>query len=123
MCHDEAAPQPLVHGAVTYIMERLSDFLSRLKAIPEGDGTLLDHCAVLGCTEVSLGQTHSILDIPILIGGSAGGALKTDHHYASLGAESVSKVALTLIQTMGVVAPSFGADEGFTDEGLDGLLA
>jgi hypothetical protein len=123
LTHNEGGDQPAVAAITVQVIEAYAALLTALDAVPEGDGTLLDHCAVLGCTEVSLGQTHSILDIPILIGGSAGGALKTDHHYASLGAESVSKVALTLIQTMGVVTPSFGADEGFTDEGLDGLLA
>lgn len=122
LTHNEGGDQPQVAAITERCVEAYAAFLSALDAVPEGDGTLLDHCAVLGCSEVSLGQTHSIQDMPILIGGSCAGTLKTDHHYRSLGAESASRVSLTLIQAMGSLRTSFGDGEGFADEPLDVLF-
>lgn len=123
LTHNEPFEQPDVQAITVQIVQGYGDLLRALDAIPEGDGTVLDHCAVLGCSEVSLGQTHSILDMPILIGGSAAGALKTDHHYRSLGQESVSRVALTLVQSMGILASSFGAEEAEADAPIADLFA
>jgi hypothetical protein len=123
LTHNEPFEQPDVQAITVQIVQAYGDLLRALDAVPEGDGTVLDHCAVLGCSEVSLGQTHSILDMPILIGGSAGGTLKTDHHYRSLGQESVSRVALTLVQSMGILASSFGAEEAEADTPISDLFA
>jgi hypothetical protein len=122
LTHNEGGEQPQVADITERIMGSFADLLTELDALPEGDGTLLDHCAILGCSEVSLGQTHSILNMPILVGGSCSGALRADQHYASLGQESVSKVALTLIQAVGIRAANFGVEDGFVDAPIASLL-
>jgi hypothetical protein len=122
LTHNEGGGQPQVADITERIVARYADLLTELDALPEGDGTVLDHCTILGCSEVSLGQTHSILDMPILIGGGCSGAIRTDQHYASLGQESVSKVALSLIQAVGIRAASFGVDEGYVDQPISALL-
>jgi hypothetical protein len=104
-------------------IEAYAALLNAFEAIPEGSGTLLDNCVILGTSEVSLGQTHSILDMPILIGGSACGALKQDHHYQSLGAENCSKVLLSLMQALDITVTSIGVDEGLADTPLSAMFA
>jgi hypothetical protein len=49
--------------------------LAALDAIPEGNGTLLDHCAVLWCSELATG-THKFNVWPAFVAGGAGGALR-----------------------------------------------
>ncbi|HMV68464.1 MAG TPA: DUF1552 domain-containing protein [Myxococcota bacterium] len=122
LTHNEPFEQPEVQAITVQCVEAYAALLAALDAVPEGDGTVLDHCAVLACSEVSLGQTHSILDMPILIGGSAGGALRTDQHYRSLGQENVSKVSLSLLQAVGIRAASFGAGDGLADEPISDLF-
>ena len=61
--------------------------------------------------------------MPILIAGSACGALKQDFHYRSTTFESSSKVMLTLLRAMDVVVGEFGSGEARTTDGLDALEA
>ena len=53
------------------IMDQYAYFLRALDAIPEGEGTLLDHCIALGTSDVSEGRTHSLDEFPLVIGGGA----------------------------------------------------
>ncbi len=123
LTHNEGGDQPQVQANTVFCMEAFGDFVRTLASIPEGSGTLLDNCAVLACSEVSLGQTHSIANMPILIAGSACGRLKTDHHYRSLGGENSSKVLLALLQAMDVPLSEFGSEEGLVNTPLSALFA
>lgn len=121
LTHDEPNPQPEVDSIVVQCIGHFARLLDALRAIPEGDGTLLDHCAVLGTTEVSYGRTHSVDDLAILIAGSASGKLVQDVHIHSPTRESVSKVMLTLLRSMDIVADSWGTGAAEVSEGLSGL--
>ncbi|MEM6990646.1 MAG: DUF1552 domain-containing protein [Myxococcota bacterium] len=57
----------------TWYIEQYAALLSRLDAIPEGDGTMLDNCAVLFTSAMGNSWNHNNRGIPVLIGGSAGG--------------------------------------------------
>jgi hypothetical protein len=54
--------------------------LDGLKAIPEGDGTMLDNSLMLYTSEFSNGSVHSVNDVPLLMAGSAGGVFRTGRH-------------------------------------------
>jgi hypothetical protein len=123
LTHDEPGDQPEVHAITSLCVEEYAYLLGAMDAVPEADGTLLDNCAVLGTTDVSKGQTHSGEDMPILIGGSACGALRTGLHYRSYTSENVSKVLLTLIRSMDITASDFGQDEGYVTDGLADIEA
>jgi hypothetical protein len=55
-------------------------FLDLLSGYSEGSGTVLDNSAVVWMNEMSDGGTHSTNDIPMVIAGRAGGALKTGQY-------------------------------------------
>lgn len=57
----------------------LARLLARLDSIPEGNGTLLDHTAVLWCSELATG-THRFNVWPAIVAGGAGGALRTGRY-------------------------------------------
>ncbi len=123
LTHDEPGDQPLVSKIVVQIMADLSRFLETLRAVPEGGGTLLDNCAILCTSDVSFGRTHSLDDYPIIIGGTAGGALKKGLHYRSPSGENASMVLLTLARAMGLTISEIGVDSGRTDRGLEVIEA
>ena len=50
--------------------------IERLSAYQEGSGTLLDNSVVMWINELSDGKNHDFRDIPCVLAGSAGGALK-----------------------------------------------
>lgn len=121
LTHDEPDPQPQVHGIVLYTMTELAYLISALAAVSEGDGTLLDHMALLATTDVSYGRGHSIEDYPILIAGSANGALKKGVHYHSPASENTSKVLLTLSRAMGLPLDAYGQGPGEVTSSLSAI--
>jgi hypothetical protein len=112
LTHDEALDpaigyQPEATEFVFASMEAWADFVERLAAVPEGDGTLLDNCLVFGHSDVSLAKVHGITGVPMMIAGKASGALKAGVHVA--GATSPStRVGLTIQQVMGLNTESWG---------------
>jgi hypothetical protein len=123
LTHDEPTPQPQVDAIVTSIIGEFAYLLGALHAVPEGDGTLLDNCLVLGTTDCSYGKAHSIEDYPILLAGSAGGAIKNGLHYRSVASENTSKVMLTVARAMGLNLAEFGKEGGHVTEGLSAIEA
>lgn len=109
LTHDEPSPQPQVAAILVQIMTELAYLLTALDSLPEGDGTLLDHCALLATTDCNLGRQHTLDNYPILVAGSANGALRPGVHVDGAGA-STSYAAVTLARAMGVDLASWGAD-------------
>ena len=64
----------------TYHMTKFAYFVERLKATPDGDGTLLDHSLVLYGSSLSDGNQHNFSPLPIVLAGSASGQLKGGRH-------------------------------------------
>ncbi len=121
LTHDEPSPQPEVAKILDQIMGELAYLLKAFDAIPEGDGTLLDHCAILATSDCNYGRQHTLDDFPIVIAGSCNGALKTGLHYRAPSPDNTSKVALTLARAMGLTLDSFGTAEGKVTSGLSAI--
>lgn len=110
LTHNEAGDQPTVRSINEFTMGELAKLLQRLASTPEGDGTLLDNCAMMAYSEVSEGRDHGREDIPIILAGRAGGALRTGLHHRG-NRESATKVHLTLVRALGLDWASFGRNE------------
>jgi hypothetical protein len=52
----------------TWHAQRLARLLDRLDAVPEGDGTMLDHTLVVWCNELATGH-HTFDDLPVVVAG------------------------------------------------------
>jgi hypothetical protein len=102
----------------TWEVARFADLVARLKAVPEGEGTLLDHCAVYFSSEVADGNSHQHTSMPVLLAGGGGGAISPGRHisYDNL---PVANLFLSMLQMVGVTDPSFGDSTGALD-GLQG---
>ena len=124
LSHDEPGDQPTVHKITTFIMNKFGTFLEKLKNTTEGDGNLLDRCAILASSDCAEGQPHSIGDYPILVAGKAGGALvHPGVHYRSGSKENTSKVLLTLLQAMDLEVSEYGKAGGMTNQTLAAIRA
>jgi hypothetical protein len=123
LTHDEPGDQPQVAAILLQVMEELTYLISALRAVPEGDGTLLDHCAILATSDCSYGRAHSVEEYPILIAGSCSGALKQGIHYRSVSNENASKVLFTLCRAMGLNMDTFGKGPGEVNTSLAGIEA
>ncbi len=106
LTHDQNE-QGKVHDSVVFSMACFARTLTAMKNITEGPSTVLANSAVMCTSDVSEGFTHSGQDYPILVAGSAGGALRTNMHYRATGGRNTSDLLLSLMQAVG--GPTFTA--------------
>ena len=121
LTHDEPGDMPTVDRITTAIMSDFADFLDKLKAVPEGDGTLLDHMVILATTDVSYARTHQIDEYPILVAGGANGRLKGGIHFRSETKENACQVPLTLIRSLGITMDTYGSGPDETSSSVSAL--
>jgi hypothetical protein len=123
LSHDEPGDQGSVHEITVFIMQRFAALLEALQEMREGDGTLLDSCAILASSDTAEGQPHTIDDYPILIAGGGGGALKHPGVHVRGNGNNTSDVLLTLLQAMDVEVEEFGQAGGYTTSTVSALRA
>ncbi|MET0343657.1 MAG: DUF1552 domain-containing protein [Polyangiales bacterium] len=91
----------------TWYATQLAYLLERLASVPEGDGTMLDNTLVVWGNELGKGNSHTRHDIPFLLAGKAGGALRTGQ-LLPFGNRSHSDLLLTIGRAMGLTLDKFG---------------
>lgn len=97
-----------------------SYLLSRLAAVPEAGGTLLDNTAVLWCSELGEGSSHSHNDIPFVLAGGASGAIQGGR-YLQYGGKNHNDLLASVLTAVGVPTEHFG-DPNYAEGHLPGLL-
>ena len=65
-----------------YHVSSLAYLAEKLRSIPEGDGTLLDHSLILYGTNMGNSNQHQHYDVPHILVGGAGGKLRGNRHLA-----------------------------------------
>jgi hypothetical protein len=118
LTHDEPGDQPMVQSVVRQMMEEYAYMVQAFQNIPEGDGTLLDSCVLLGTTEISYGRTHGLDEFPILYAGSGGGRLLQGSHIRSEVSDNSSQVILSMKRALGINAASHGTESSYTESGF-----
>jgi Protein of unknown function (DUF1552) len=87
-------------------------YVAKMKSIAEADGTLLQNCMVCYGSGLSEGNSHSPLDLPVLIVGQGGGALRTGRHNIYPPGTPMTNLLLTLVDRMGVHPEKVGDSTG-----------
>src|SRR5688572_20446305 len=100
----------------TYHHGIFASFLERLKATPDGDGTLLDHSLVLWGSGMSDSNQHNHTPLPMILAGKASSALKGGRHVRLKELTTHSNLLLTVLHKAGVPAASFGDSTGLVAE-------
>jgi hypothetical protein len=103
-----------------YYVGNLAYLASRLDAMPEGEGTVLDNTCLLYLSNMWSGSRHDNTKLPVLTVGGLGGTLKTGRvlDYAKAGDENrkLCSLHLSLMDRLGVSLPRFGdADTRLAD--------
>jgi Protein of unknown function (DUF1552) len=63
-----------------YHVSTMAYFAEKLRSIPDGDGTLLDHSLILYGTNMGNSNQHQHYDVPHILVGGASGQLKGNRH-------------------------------------------
>lgn len=93
-----------------------SYYLQKLKATPDGNGTLLDHVMVLYGSGMGNPDVHDHVNLPILVAGGGGGALKSGRHIKYDKPQPLANLHLTLLDKAGVHLDSFADSKGMVKE-------
>jgi Protein of unknown function (DUF1552) len=80
--------------------------LDRMKAIPEGNGTLLDHSMVAFGSPIRDGNSHNPRNVPIVVAGKAGGKLRTGRHMVFDDGTPLCSLWLSMLDLAGAPCPS-----------------
>jgi len=93
-------------------VEQFAYLLNKMKAIREGEGTLLDNAMVMCGSSLSDGNRHDPNNLPILLGGRAGGTLQSGRHIASPKNTPLCNLYVSMLQRMDLPVKSFGDSSG-----------
>jgi len=116
--HDDTSDD--YESVARYYVGNLAYLASRLDAMPEGEGTVLDNTCLLYLSNMWSGTRHDNTRLPVLTVGGLGGTLKTgrvlDYTEAADENRKLCSLHLSLMDRMGVSLPRFGdADARLAD--------
>ncbi len=98
-----------------YHVQLFAYLLERLRATPDGDGSLLDHITRMYGTGLSDCNAHSVTNVPVVLTGGGAGWLKGGRHirYNNL---PLANLHLTLLDRFGVHWDRLGDSTGRVDD-------
>lgn len=124
LTHNGGNPEKLAQVAKinAFHVSLFAYFLEKLKATPDGDGTLLDHSVYLYGSGMGNPDVHDHVNLPILVAGGGAGNLKSGgRHIQYREPKPLANLHLTLLDKAGVRLDSFADSEGKIPELLQPL--
>ena len=89
-----------------------AEFLGKLRATPDGDGTLLDHSMLLYGGGLGDGDLHHPHDLPLVLAGGGCGQLRGGRHVVCETDTPMMNLGLSLLDKVGVELDSIGDSTG-----------
>jgi hypothetical protein len=93
-------------------LEQFAYILRRLKETKEGDSNLLDNSMILFGAGISDGNRHNHDNLPVLLAGKAGGAIRSGRHMVYPNHTPLNNLFLSMLDRMGVPIESLGNSTG-----------
>jgi Protein of unknown function (DUF1552) len=92
----------------TYHSQMFAKFLAKLQAMPDGDGSMLDHSLILYGSNMSNSNLHNHFPLPIAVVGGANGKVKGNQHLRYPDHTPIANVLLALLDRSGVPVDKIG---------------
>jgi hypothetical protein len=96
--------------------------VEKLDSVQEPNGTLLDNCLLLNVSDLAVGGDHSVENIPTVLFGGGGGAVKTGRHVVAQKFTPVANLYVELLNRMGIPTAEFGDSRTHPERKNDGRL-
>jgi hypothetical protein len=93
-----------------------AEFIAKLKATKEGDGTLLDNTLYLYGSGIGNPNVHDHTNLPILVAGGSATGIKGGRHMKYAKPIPLANLHLTLLDKVGVHLERFADSNGKVDE-------
>jgi hypothetical protein len=112
--HNNNVPEQVAKKAAIdiYHLELFTAFLDRLKATPDGDGSIFDQSLFLYGSGMSNGNVHDHVNLPTLLVGGAAGRVKGNRHIRVAESTPLSNVMIGLCEVAGLPIEKFGESSG-----------
>ncbi len=98
-----------------YHVDTLAYYIKKLDSIRDGDGTLLDHTAVLYGGGMSDANVHNNYNVPVVVVGGKTVQLKGNRHVKFAKGTPLANLMLGLLDRFGVHAEKFGDSTSVID--------
>jgi hypothetical protein len=114
LSHHNDIPELIAHMSKInrYHTELFSRYLAKLRATPDGDGSLLDHMTILYGSGISNSTKHSGDNLPVLVMGGGAGRLQGGRHLVYADKPSMANLLLTLMDKLDVPVERIGGSTG-----------
>jgi hypothetical protein len=114
LSHHNDVPEIIAHLSKInrYHTELFSKYLARLRATPDGDGTLLDHTTIMYGSGISNSTRHSGVNLPLLLVGGGAGTIDGGRHLKYTDKPTIANLLVTLMDKMGVPVEKIGGSTG-----------
>jgi hypothetical protein len=96
----------------TYHIGLFAQFLEKMKATRDGDGSLLDHSVLLYGSNMSNSNAHNHFPLPNLVLGGASGRLKGNRHLRYPDHTPMTNLLLSVMDKAGVNVETLGDSTG-----------
>jgi uncharacterized protein DUF1552 len=90
-------------------------FLEKMRSVPDGDGSLLDHSLLLYGSPLSDGNMHLYKDLPVLLVAGSATGIVGDRHVTFPENTPIANLYLTLLDKLGINLERFGDSTGRID--------
>jgi hypothetical protein len=105
--NDKARKERLVR-IQTYHSQAFATFLTKLAAMPDGDGSMLDHAILLYGSNMSNSNAHDEFPLPTLVVGGGCGRIKGNQHLRYPDRTPLANLLLTLLDRAGIPEEQIG---------------
>ncbi len=114
LSHHNNQPEPVekMSKINRYHVELFSNYLSKLRATPDGDGNLLDHMTILYGGGISNSTQHSGINLPVLVMGGGAGRLQGGRHLTYSDRPTMANLLVTLMDKLDVPVEKIGGSTG-----------
>jgi hypothetical protein len=96
----------------TYQVAKFAEFVQKLQATPDGDGSLLDHSLLYWGSGMSNGNLHDRSNPPAILLGGAHGKLVGNRHVVAKEQEPTANLLVALAELYNVEIEEIGASSG-----------
>jgi hypothetical protein len=97
----------------TWHMERFADFVAKMAATPDGDGSLLDHSVFMYGSNMSNSDRHNNYPLPVILVGGGNGKLKGGRHIVPPEKTPIANLHLTVLNKLGIAREKLGDSTGY----------
>jgi Protein of unknown function (DUF1552) len=114
LSHHNNVPELIAHMSKInrYHTQLFAQYLAKLRATPDGDGSLLDHMTILYGSGISNSTQHSGDNLPLLVVGGGAGRLRGGRHLSYSDKPPMANLLVTLMDKLDMPVEHLGGSTG-----------